>query len=237
MKTRFLLAVCFIILCISVDAQKVIPFYTIDRDDYELKDIKISQRRIDTMNIDQDYKCIIEVYDHYRKEIIDAQGLYNTSTPTDQQIKDIINTGVQNLYKNQQFSMLNRRKPSPASDDDVAEFMNEFLAPVLYSADMYYWYENTTDSFTQDHHKIVEYKSIEIYYPFDVAQTRIVKPKSGIETHLVRIAYKIDYGNGSKEEHNDIVVATTEVYKRGYVKNIVAAVNKDGKVVKYLYAF
>lgn len=237
MKTRFLLAVCFIILCISVDAQKVIPFYTVDRDDYELKDIKISQRRIDTMNIDQDYKCIIEVYDHYRKEIIDAQGLYNTSTPTDQQIKNIINTGVQNLYKKQQFSMLNKRKPSQASDDDVAEFMNEFLAPVLYSADMYYWYENTSDSYTQNHHKIAEYKSLEIFYRFDAAQTRIVKPKSGIETHLVRIAYEIDYGNGNKEKHNDIIVATSEVHKRGYITNIVAAVNYDGKVVKYLYAF
>lgn len=237
MKTRFLLAVCTVVLSVIVNAQKSIPFYTVDRDDYELKDIKISQRRIDTMNIDQDYKCIIEIYDHYRKEIIDAQGLYNTSIPTNQQIKNIINTGVQNLYRNTQFSMLNRRKPSQASEKDVSDFMNELLAPVLYTADMYYWFENTSDSQTQNHHKITEYKSLEIYYPFDAAQTRIVKPQSGIETHLVRIAYKIDYGNGIKEDHNDIVVATTEVYKRGYITNIVAAVNNNGNVVKYLYAY
>ena len=115
---------CSIILCVNVNAQKTIPFYTVDRDDYNLTDIKTSQRRIDTMNIDQDYKCVVEVYDRYRKEIIDAQGLYNTSMPTNQQIKNIINTGVQNLYRNTQFSMLNRRKPSQASNEDVAEFMS-----------------------------------------------------------------------------------------------------------------
>lgn len=228
---------CSIILCVNVNAQKTIPFYTVDRDDYNLTDIKTSQRRIDTMNIDQDYKCVVEVYDRYRKEIIDAQGLYNTSMPTNQQIKNIINTGVQNLYRNTQFSMLNRRKPSQASNEDVAEFMSELLAPVLYTAEMYYWFENTSDSPTQDHHKISEYKSLEIYYPFDIAQTRIVKPQSGIKTHLVRIAYEIDYGNGKKEAHNDIVVASTEVYNRGYITNIVAAVNKEGKVVRYLYAY
>lgn len=228
---------CSIILCVNANAQKTIPFYTVDRDDYNLTNIKTSQRRIDTMNIDQDYKCVVEVYDRYRKEIIDAQGLYNTSMPTNQQIKNIINTGVQNLYRNTQFSMLNRRKPSQASNEDVAEFMSELLAPVLYTAEMYYWFENTSDSPTQDHHKISEYKSLEIYYPFDIAQTRIVKPQSGIKTHLVRIAYEIDYGNGKKEAHNDIVVASKEVYNRGYITNIVAAVNKEGKVVRYLYAY
>ena len=47
MKTLLLLF-CSIILCVNVNAQKTIPFYTVDRDDYNLTDIKTSQRRIDT---------------------------------------------------------------------------------------------------------------------------------------------------------------------------------------------
>lgn len=92
---KILSLLIFLLLPSSIHSQLVI-IYTVDRDDYNLENIKseiLTQEEAET-----EYRTIVLVYDSHREEIIGGWGSYKTKCPTKEDFRQIIDNAVMDLY-------------------------------------------------------------------------------------------------------------------------------------------
>lgn len=73
-----------------------VTVYVVDRDDYELSNLKIEVTSQNEVGVD--FNTLVLVYDRYRDEVIGGWGSYRKFRPSNKEFKQIIDDAVMDLY-------------------------------------------------------------------------------------------------------------------------------------------